>query len=389
MRVFQKWLTALTLFAGLTLLSPTPASAQGVITVLGNFQATAGATGLTLSGLAGVNFIRVRLRNFAGNLPRTSGGVIVGVNNDIVPDGSGNILLFLYGNDDISPAGTFYSIDFYINGRLSVSQNFAFCRAVATGGCSGFSSSVSLNTATPLSTIPVVAPGGGDSTYLRLDGGNSMTGSAILRAQYLVAREQSTPSSASGETDIWADSSTHRLQMINNAGAVQFVIGDTTADTLKSKTLIGTSDGNVINLLNFQGSLSPVTGNGADQTFYTYTLPGNFVGQGRGIRVYVWWTHSTGSSSYTTRLSFGGTSTTALGAAATAAARQGQVFEIFNVTTSSQILTSTGQDSSGSGGNTIDTAAVNTTSNVTINMTFNAAGTEAITPKLFYVERIQ
>ena len=55
--------------------------------------------------------------------------------------------------------------------------------------------------------------------------------------------------------------------------------------------------------------------------------------------------------------------------------------------TNAQTISTVGQDSSG-GSNSIklDTAAVSTASAVTINLQFNVAATDAITPEMFLVE---
>jgi hypothetical protein len=155
------------------------------VAVSGSFKSSVAAN---VPGLAGVNYLKIRLRNFAGNPPRlTSTGVIAQPEVDVVPDASGDVATTVYGNDDLSPDGTYYSFDFYVGGRLRTTTNFAICRAVAENGCSGFSASFDFNSAAPLSTAPVVLPGGGDSTYLRLDGGNTMAGNLSFGGAGIVA----------------------------------------------------------------------------------------------------------------------------------------------------------------------------------------------------------
>jgi hypothetical protein len=49
--------------------------------------------------------------------------------------------------------------------------------------------------------------------------------------------------------------------------------------------LPGAGSGNSITMLNTQDALANLTGNGADQTVYTFTIPANTIQAGRGIRL--------------------------------------------------------------------------------------------------------
>ena len=113
------------------------------------------------------------------------------------------------------------------------------------------------------------------------------------------------------------------------------------------------------------------------------------MGAGQGIIITVLAKHTTGTAAVSYTLSFGGTSTTA--AAPTGAANQLEriTYLVMNNSgsTSAQTISTVGQDSNG-GNNSIklDTAAVSTASAVTINLQFNVAATDAITPEMFLVE---
>lgn len=68
--------------------------------------------------LQGNAFVRFRLRNFAGAVPRVTGTSIVAeTKRDVFPDASGNISTQLIGNDVIVPINTFYTIEFWNNGK--------------------------------------------------------------------------------------------------------------------------------------------------------------------------------------------------------------------------------------------------------------------------------
>jgi hypothetical protein len=58
-----------------------------------------------------------------------------------------------------------------------------------------------------------------------------------LLSGYLTAIERAAPSGVAGSDILYADSTAHRLKMINNNGAADSVVGAATTDTLTNKTL--------------------------------------------------------------------------------------------------------------------------------------------------------
>jgi hypothetical protein len=132
-----------------------------------------------------------------------------------------------------------------------------------------------------------------------------------------------------------------------------------------------------------------VTGTGAAATFFTCTLPAGVVGAGQGIIITAVAQHTTGTANVNYTLSFGGTSTTAAAPSGAANQIEKLTYIIMNNpgSTSAQTISTVGQDSNaGSNSIKLNTAAVNTASGVTINMQFNVASTDAITPEMFLVE---
>lgn len=75
--------------------------------------------------LQGNAFVRFRLRGFSGMVPRVNGTAIIAeTTRDVFPDASGNISTTLWANDSISPANTFYSVDWFDQGRIVATGNY-------------------------------------------------------------------------------------------------------------------------------------------------------------------------------------------------------------------------------------------------------------------------
>ena len=189
--------------------------------------------------------------------------------------------------------------------------------------------------------------------------------------KFYSATETTAPTGVAGVDQLYADSTAHRWKKIENNGAVQTV---------------GSADSSACA---YQGPASAVTGTGAAATYYTCTLPAGVMGAGQGIIITAVAKHTTGTAAVSYTLSFGGTSTTAAAPAGAANQLEHVTYLIMNNpgSTSAQTISTVGQDSSG-GNNSIklDTAAVNTASAVTINLQFNVAATDAVTPEMFLVE---
>lgn len=76
-------------------------------------------------GLQGNAFVRFRLRNFSGFVPRIVGtSIIAETQIDSLPDNTGLVTVTLWGNDNIDPSGTFYTVEWWNNGRITSQGNF-------------------------------------------------------------------------------------------------------------------------------------------------------------------------------------------------------------------------------------------------------------------------
>lgn len=160
--------------------------------LLGSAGATTTVTG-TMQSLGGSNvtggFVRFWLRGCAGNQPRVSGSGLIaptlgGVYYfDFAANGSGVLAGTLYSNRDAtgllggelecggSTTATWYGMQAFFGGKGGPE--------VAVYAKNG--STLDISSVTPITTNPVIAAPTGDSSYLRLDAGNSpVTGAATF-----------------------------------------------------------------------------------------------------------------------------------------------------------------------------------------------------------------
>jgi hypothetical protein len=149
-------------------------------------------------------------------------------------------------------------------------------------------------------------------------------------------------------------------------------------------------------ILNFQGTLAATVGTGAAKTYYTFTLQPGTLTANQCLRITTAEGHSTGAATAQMTLSFGGTNTTNVGDDPTATGVAGStgvtdmVYEICNNgSTSSQVIkTRITRGQAGTVFTRFDTAAVSEASPVVINLQFNVAATDQITPELFIAEQM-
>lgn len=118
------------------------------------------STGANLQGNA---FVRFRLRNYSGFVPRVLGtAILVEPQIDVVPNGSGLVTTQLWGNDSIDPGGsnnppsTFYTVEYWNQGRITSQGNFSIIGA-------------SFNLGTAAQINPPPTPGGSGATALLLE----------------------------------------------------------------------------------------------------------------------------------------------------------------------------------------------------------------------------
>jgi len=160
---------------------------------------------------------------------------------------------------------------------------------------------------------------------------------------------------------------------------------------INSLNLTAAGAGDTVTLLNQQGPAAAITGTGADVNVFTYTMPGNTMAAGKGIRVWVAWQHTSGNATVTYTMKFGGGVFNVISDAGTGFAQTR--YDIFNNpgVQNAQIcliaIQTSGTTINGPGA--VTSSAIDTTAAVTISFTFNVANTDQVTPKFWVVELIQ
>ena len=157
---------AIVLFVAL-LLAAEPARSTTVTGTMKDIQ------GNLLSGTG--DYATFQLMNFGSNVPRVTGTNIVVQTQPLrVTSAQLVIGVTIQANDTITPATTFYRVTFFHSGQLFRSFDHRITGA-----------SYNLDSATPITTNPVVAAPTGDTTYLRVDGGNvNLAGNLNLVTDY-------------------------------------------------------------------------------------------------------------------------------------------------------------------------------------------------------------
>lgn len=183
-------------FIGLLCLLLAPA-AWATTTVSGKIQTL--GTGNVTSGA----FVRFWLRGCAGNQPRVNGTSVIGPTQggvfffDIAADASGSTSGTIYstrdnagtGNGDIECGGSklavWYGMQIFVAGKGGP-ETPVHAKSGAT---------LDITQVTPITTNPVITSPTGDSTYLRLDAGNSpVTGNLSVLGQTTILCKQLNPS---------------------------------------------------------------------------------------------------------------------------------------------------------------------------------------------------
>lgn len=166
--------------------------------------------------------------------------------------------------------------------------------------------------------------------------------------------------------------------------------GKATTDNFTNKNLLPAASGNSVTLLNSQDSLGNVTGNGTQQTIYTYTVPANTVQAGKGFRIRC---TALSNNAVLVTYQFVVGSTTVASAITNASGVETDQFtiEVFNnsgVQNAQTIIFYATGGTTIIANNTL-TCAENFANAITVKITASEANPNTITPKKWFVELIQ
>ena len=141
-----------------------------------------------------------------------------------------------------------------------------------------------------------------------------------------------------------------------------------------------------------QGNTAQLTGNAADQTIYSTSLPVGTFSTGQGLKCSARWTHSSTSTAVTYKWTLGGT-TIAYGALTSASQNFTSDIEIYTVTSlSSEIINLSpiiGGTSILAGPSNNNSVGENLANGSTVKLTFNMPNTDWVKGSTFYCQTIQ
>lgn len=161
----------------------------------------------------------------------------------------------------------------------------------------------------------------------------------------------------------------------------------------------GSGGGNIAEVspsrtLNQQGASGAVTGTGVDVALFSYTIPANTLGPGRGLRIRALYQHTTGTTAVLFKLKFGSTvlqSQTYGTAGSVVDVAEWTVYNNSGVMNAQTWMLQELIDLTGSSltpASATGTAAIDFTTSQVLSYTFNVPNTDQMTPKWWSVELI-
>lgn len=170
-----------------------------------------------------------------------------------------------------------------------------------------------------------------------------------------------------------------------NSGSAAF------SQPLTGANMVSASAGNSVTLLNVQNNQGAITGNGADQTIFSWAIPANIVASGKAVRIRFWFSHSTGTAGVNYKFKIGSTTISNYGSPSATGTHQGGII----LHNQGSGLCTKIDDAFISGTPALQTApgygAGNTgdfSAGFTVSVTFNVANTDAVTPQYWVAELI-
>jgi len=288
-------------------------------------------------------------------------------------------------NDDLGiiDAGGYRIAGAALAGRVlrGDGTNFTSAQLAAADLSNGVSGSgaVCLTISCVLATPNIGAATG---TSLALGGGTALTTTNRTGTGNLVLA--TGPTITNSTQDIINQPASTTFLIKDNQGGTRYSIpsGGVTQSTMNNTQFNGPSNANTISIFCSSPHAAALTGNSADQTFYTCTVPANVVGINKGFEVRAYFKHSTGTASVTYKASFGGTN---LVSQASVSHSPGAMINVEcrnNAATNAQDCIVWYDDGDTAQTFTSSTPAIDTTVNQSVVFTFNVANTDQITPNM-------
>jgi hypothetical protein len=253
------------------------------------------------------------------------------------------------------------------------------------------SSGTRLITAADGNSVTVVPDAGASNQFLTGIG----AGGAVSKAQPSFSNVSGTAGAAQGGTGQTTFTKGDLLATPGGAQLNKLGVGSDgqvlTADSAQTNGVKWAAPATGGTFLDYQKAATAITGDSTDHTLYSYTMPAGTLPAGRCVRIKAQFQH-TGSVSVTYKVFFGATATASVASTSTSMAQM--VEEVCNdpAGTSSQ-QGGGAQLQTGSSFGTlsgITTASEATATNaVVIKVTFNVAGTDQVTPKMWMVEVVK
>lgn len=339
------------------------------------------------------------------NAEISSGGGQVTAQPIFLPlDANGKITATnIFFNDELSPASTVYSAQLFGSNGCLLITDYGYWSI--TGASADLSTMVPAVLGVSYSGAVLLAPTGNQTiatndllpgtTATQNLGSAAKLWNAFLSAMQAVTGTITTltvttinkltlTQPATGSTLTVPDGTTQTFPSTS-----QTLVGRTSTDTMTGKTLQGAGSGNAVTLLNSQDTLGNITGNGTDQTVYTFTIPANTVQAGKGIRL-TFGAANNNAAAVTYKFTLGTTTALTL---VTAGAAQGNtaIIEIFNNSgvQTAQVWTERFFDGATILSNNFVTSAENMANALALKVTASEVNPNTITPKKWFVELIQ
>lgn len=368
------------------------ASPTKLVSTSVGFTDATGSTARTANG-----FLKLQLSQSVE--VTATGGLVINAPISLPLDANAKITpTAIWFSDEVQPVGTTYRAILYGSNGCSMIQDFGFWSL--TGPSADLSTMVPVSSGVSSAGAVLLTPSGSQTITtgnLTLTTGSFIETAAAVTGTGGLVRATSptlvTPNIGVATGTSLALGGGTALTTTNRTGTGNLVLATSPtlvtpvlgvasgtslalAGALTGATLTGASSGNSTNLLNQQAPTGTLTGTGAAQTVYTYTLPGNTVVTGKSLYLRTMFNHNSGTASVTYVLSLN--ATTLLTFASSTAGSHVIDIDILNTGAATGAVMELFGATSAPAGQTIGSGLA-WASNQVLTLTFNVANTDQVT----------